>query len=114
MAAAKSAGPFLKVYLYRGFIGLPKIVQSHAKCLGLRQRYQTVYITPNPKAIGNLLKIKELVKVELVETRPPPREGPMYPKGYKVMHSLLPHHTHHTHQNHPNTQTHSAHGPESQ
>lgn len=82
-------GPFLKVYLYRGFIGLPKSIKDNAKCLGLTKRYQTVYVPPHPSCIGNILKIKELVKVELVDKKPAPRVGPMYPKGYAVQGNYL-------------------------
>lgn len=88
---AAPTGPFLKVYLYRGFIGLPKVVQDHAKCLGLHKRYQTVFIKPIPKTIGNLLKIKELVKVELVQSVPPKQQGPITAKGYRVLNNLLRH-----------------------
>ena len=78
-------GQFLKVYLYRGFIGLPKSIREHAKCLGLTKRFRTVYIPAVPIAVGNLLKIKELGKVELVNEKPIPRIGSsLYPKGYQV------------------------------
>jgi hypothetical protein len=40
--------------------------------------------------VGNLLKIKELVKVELVDERPAPRIGPLYSKGYQVAKTYLP------------------------
>ena len=88
---AKSAGkPFLRVLLHRGFIGLPRDVRDSARAIGLTKRHQTVYLRPTPIAIGNLLKIKELVKVSLAAARPAPRSGPMHPKGYAVLHSLLP------------------------
>lgn len=88
-AAARPRG-YLKVYLYRGFIGLPDAVRVHAKCLGLRKRFQTVYVRPAPAAIGNILKIKELVKVDLVAQKPPPRTTPLYPAGYAVCGTFLP------------------------
>ena len=87
-AVSKASG-YLKVYLYRGFIGLPKSVREHAKCLGLTKRFQTVYIPAAAPAVGNLLKIKELVKVQHVPEIPVPRK-PMYPRGYTVLSSYLP------------------------
>lgn len=89
-ALAESAGKFLKVKLFRGFIGLPKSAQEHARCIGLTKRFQTVYLQPEPHIVGNLLKIKELVKVELVNSMPPRRIGPLYPKGYHVTSTYLP------------------------
>jgi len=34
---------FLKVYLSRGFIGLPEIYRDYAIAIGLKKRGQTIY-----------------------------------------------------------------------
>jgi ribosomal protein L30/L7E len=86
----EATNKILKVKLFRGFIGLPAAAKEHARCIGLTKRFQTVYLRPAPELIGNLLKIKELVKVELVDQFPPQQAGPIYSKGYKVTGTFLP------------------------
>lgn len=78
---------FLKVYLNRGFIGLPQAVRESAKCLGLTRRYQTVFVRPLPLYVGHLLRIKELVRVSLVDAcdaRPANRASP---PGFSIVRS---------------------------
>lgn len=72
----------------RGFVGIDKTLARCAKCIGLARRFQTSYIPIHPLAIGNLLRLKELVRVEHVDTKPA-RAKPVYPKGYRVVGSLL-------------------------
>lgn len=84
----KFADGFLKIKLYRGFIGLPKKLRDNAKCLGLYKRFQTTYVPIIPETVGNLLKIKELVKVEYVKEKPVETK-PMYPPGYQVVGNYL-------------------------
>lgn len=79
---------FLKVKLMRGFIGIDKKLSKCARCIGLNKRFQTSYVPIHPLAIGNVLKLKELVRVEYVNTKPE-HVNPVYPKGYKVIGSLL-------------------------
>ncbi len=77
-------GRFLKVYLNRGFIGLPESVRDAARVLGLTRRYQTVYLEPNAVNVGSVLRIKELVRVSLVQSVPN-CTAPRFPKGYRVV-----------------------------
>lgn len=72
----------------RGFIGVDKTLKVNAECIGLRKRFQTTYIPITPENVGNLLKIKELVKVEHVVRKPDP-SIPLYPKGFSVVGSYL-------------------------
>ena len=90
VGGAPVTGKFLKVYLYRGFIGLPKAIREHAKCLGLRKRFQTVYLYPTASVIGNILKIKELVKVDLVDSIPQPNTDPLARAGFECIGTFLP------------------------
>lgn len=84
----RPAKGFLKVKLMRGFIGIDKTLAKCARCIGLNKRFQTSYLPLHPLAIGNLLKLKELVRIEYVDTKPA-QVNPVYPKGYKVVGSLL-------------------------
>jgi large subunit ribosomal protein L30 len=57
---------FWKVTLMRSGIGLPKRRNDTLTALGLRKRFRTVYKPVNPQITGLLLRVKELVKVDLV------------------------------------------------
>jgi large subunit ribosomal protein L30 len=57
---------FWKVTLMRSGIGLPKRRNDTLTALGLRKRFRTVYKPVNPQIAGLLLRVKELVKVDLV------------------------------------------------
>lgn len=50
----------------RSGIGLPKRRNDTLVALGLRKRFRTVYKPVNPQIAGLLLRVKELVKVDLV------------------------------------------------
>lgn len=58
---------FWKVTLMRSGIGLPKRRNDTLIALGLRKRFRTVYKPVNPQTAGLLLRVKELIKVELVK-----------------------------------------------
>lgn len=55
-----------KVTLMRSGIGLSKRRNDTLVALGLRKRFRTVYKPVNPQTAGLLLRVKELVKLELV------------------------------------------------
>jgi large subunit ribosomal protein L30 len=78
---------YWKVTLTRSGIGLPKNRVDTLVALGLRKRFRTVYKPVNPQIAGLLLRVKELVRVELVEdteTQEIMKERRRPEKGYVV------------------------------
>jgi ribosomal protein L30 len=59
---------YWKVTLTRSGIGLSKNRTNTLVALGLRKRFRTVYKPVNPQVAGLLLRVKELIRLELVET----------------------------------------------
>jgi large subunit ribosomal protein L30 len=87
-SASPASGKFFKVKLFRGFIGLPDKYKEWARTLGLRKRGQTNYVPVMPVTMGAIIKMKELLKVDLVDERPE-HNNPVYPKGYQVVDSYI-------------------------
>lgn len=60
---------FFKVTLKRSLIGLPQKTKLTAEALGVgsKRTGRTVYKTINPSNAGLILKLKELVDVEIVD-----------------------------------------------
>jgi large subunit ribosomal protein L30 len=58
---------YWKVTLIRSGIGLSKRRNDTLVALGLRKRFRTVYKQINPQIAGLLLRVKELIKLELVD-----------------------------------------------
>ncbi|QLG72216.1 hypothetical protein HG535_0C05700 [Zygotorulaspora mrakii] len=58
---------FYKVVLRRSLIGVPKSSRSIVKSLGLGKRGSVIYRRATPACAGSLVKIKELVSVEVTE-----------------------------------------------
>lgn len=54
----------LKITLVRGLAGKTKEQISALKSLGLSKRGQTKVLENSPAVIGNLVKVKHLVKIE--------------------------------------------------
>lgn len=52
----------------RSTIGLAPVVRKNMEALGLHKRFQTVYQKVSPSTAHRLLYVKELVKVELVDS----------------------------------------------
>ena len=76
-----------KVTLMRSGIGLSKRRNDTLVALGLRKRFRTVYKPVNPQTAGLLLRVKELVKLELVnetESREDVKARRRPAKGYIV------------------------------
>lgn len=86
--ATEASKKFFKVKLYRGFIGLPEKYREWARTLGLRKRGQTNYVPVMPETMGAIIKLKELLKVDLVDEKPD-YINPVYPKGYEVIDNYL-------------------------
>lgn len=59
---------YYKITLVRSLIGTPKATRAIVKTLGLGKRGSTVYRRVTPAIAGSILKVKELVDVELSET----------------------------------------------
>jgi len=77
--------PFWKVTLIRSGIGLPKRRNLALFALGLRKRFRTVYKPINPQIAGQLFRVKELIRVEIVDeiqTKEEMRAKRQPPKGY--------------------------------
>jgi ribosomal protein L30 len=88
MSSVVQLTKFFKVKLFRGFIGLPEKHREWAKNLGLRKRGETVYVPVRAETVGSILKLKELLKVDLVDEIPK-AINPTYPKGYQIVSSYL-------------------------
>lgn len=71
----------------RSGIGLSKRRNDTLVALGLRKRFRTVYKPINPQIAGLLLRVKELIKLELVDevkTKEEMREERKPERGYIV------------------------------
>ena len=58
---------YWKVTLIRSGIGLSKKRNDTLVALGLRKRFRTVYKPVNPQTAGLLVRVKELIRVEMVD-----------------------------------------------
>lgn len=61
---------YFKISLIRGSIGLSSKIKQACLSLGLKHRFQVVLRRVDEKHAGLILKVKELVKVELVNEIP--------------------------------------------
>ncbi|KAG0175255.1 hypothetical protein DFQ28_002115 [Apophysomyces sp. BC1034] len=86
-----SAAKYFKVTLTRSTIGLSKDYRAAAKTLGLHRLHQTTYQPVNASSAGLILKLKELVKVQNVESIPTREEldAAKPARGFKVVGSML-------------------------
>ncbi|KAI8092568.1 uncharacterized protein BX664DRAFT_327612 [Halteromyces radiatus] len=91
LSSSASASNYYKITLKRSTIGLSKDYKAAAHTLGLYRLHQTSYQPVNASTAGSILKLKELVKVENVDTIPT-REDILASKparGYKVIGSKI-------------------------
>jgi ribosomal protein L30 len=70
---------FFQITLMRSLIGLPSKTRRSVAALGLSKRHQVVWQPFTSPVVGTLLKVKELVTVELVSDIPPKMPTP---KGF--------------------------------
>ncbi|KAJ3325558.1 hypothetical protein HDV06_003328 [Boothiomyces sp. JEL0866] len=77
---------YYEITLRRGVIGLPEATRKIVSALGFQKRHQVVWRLVSPKSAGQILKIKELVHVRLVNEIPV-KISP--PSGYKKVSSLI-------------------------
>jgi large subunit ribosomal protein L30 len=57
---------YFRITLMRSGIGMPKRTQGVLKALGLRKRMKTVFYPVSPEVAGQIMRVKELIKVEEV------------------------------------------------
>jgi len=87
---------YWKVTLIRSGIGLPKRRNDTLIALGLRKRFRTVYKPVNPEVAGLLLRVKELIRLELVnekDMKEAMKERRKPEKGYVVESLGMPYST---------------------
>lgn len=58
---------YFKVTLMRSAIGLPARITGTLNALGLRKRMRTVYHPMTPDVAGQIMRVKELVDVQVTE-----------------------------------------------
>ena len=63
---------YLKVRLHRSLIGMPPYKRNAARALGLNKTHAIKYVKIVPHVLGNVLLLRHLLKVEKVESIPPP------------------------------------------
>ncbi|KAJ2714456.1 hypothetical protein H4R19_001722 [Coemansia spiralis] len=85
---ANSGGKLWKITLRRSPIGLHPRIRENARVLGLTRCGHAVYRPITNELAGIIIKVKEIVKVELVE-RATPLKQPA-PNGFQVIGRLNP------------------------
>lgn len=89
-AVAKNENNRLQVKLYRSVIGLPEKYMRIAESLGLKRTHQTSFVKVTPYTVGQIVKIKELVKVKLIEKSQVPPPGYLKaPQGFRIVGNML-------------------------
>ena len=89
-AVLSNSGNRLQVKLYRSVIGLPKKFYAITQAIGLRRTHQTVFLKITPYNVGQLVKLKELVKIKLIHKDQVPVKGYLRtPPGFKVIGNML-------------------------
>ena len=76
---------YYEICLMRGILGLPKQTRKIVQSLGLHTRHQVVWRLVGSRSAGQILKVKELVSVKLVNDIPPKS---VYPRGFQVVESF--------------------------
>jgi large subunit ribosomal protein L30 len=72
-----SAPTHFKITSLRSAIGLPKRYRQTLESLGIHRRGQTVFHVHNPVTAGKILRVKELVQVQNVDTSEIKRKAEM-------------------------------------
>lgn len=74
---AVKGNKYYQITLMRGMIGLPQSTRKIVRTLGLTKRHQIVWQPITSSVAGMILKLKELVRVELVAEIPPKKTVPI-------------------------------------
>ncbi|KAJ2076786.1 hypothetical protein H4R24_005509 [Coemansia sp. RSA 988] len=77
-----------KITLRRSPIGLHPQTRENARVLGLKRCGHVVYRPITNELAGVIIKVKEIIKLELVDQRDPPKTGA--PSGFEVIGRLNP------------------------
>ncbi|CAO3687267.1 unnamed protein product [Rhizopus stolonifer] len=86
-SSTKAAAEYYKITLKRFSIGLPDDIRGASRTLGLFRLHQTTYKPVNAGNAGLILKLKEIVKVELADSIPTKAElaAKKPARGYTVV-----------------------------
>jgi large subunit ribosomal protein L30 len=74
---AVKGNKYYQITLMRGMIGLPQSTRKIVRTLGLTKRHQIVWQPITSSVAGMILKLKELVRVELVHNIPSKKTVPV-------------------------------------
>lgn len=89
-AVLSNADNRLQVNLYRSIIGLPKKFIAITRAIGLRKTHQTVFLKITPYTVGQLVKLKELIKIKLIHKDQVPAKGYLKsPPGFKIVRNMM-------------------------
>ena len=89
-AVAKNKSNRLQIKLYRSLIGLPEKYKRIAASLGLKRTHQTSFVGVTPYHVGQIVKIKELLKVKLIDKSSVPPPGYLKtPAGFRIVGNML-------------------------
>ncbi|GMM36753.1 mitochondrial 54S ribosomal protein YmL33 [Saccharomycopsis crataegensis] len=83
---------FYRITMHRSAAALPLVYKETLRTLGLKKRGSVAYQKVSPAAAGMIAKVKELVKLELVEeskTKTQERQERKSKPGFSVMGSRL-------------------------
>jgi ribosomal protein L30 len=83
---ASSQPLMYQITLMRSYIGLPKQTRDIIQTLGLKNRRQVVYKPIDAAMAGMILKLKEIVKVDLVSEIPKKEHIPL---GYEKISNCI-------------------------
>ncbi|KAI9228103.1 MAG: hypothetical protein DHS80DRAFT_31141 [Piptocephalis tieghemiana] len=86
-AATSNENQYFRVTLHRSPIGLPFKVRRTLDALGLGKKSSVAHLPCNKSSIGSLLKVKELVQVELTDVIRPKRQR--VERGWTVLGNQL-------------------------
>ncbi|KAI8342060.1 hypothetical protein BC941DRAFT_415260 [Chlamydoabsidia padenii] len=91
LSTTTAAANYYKITLKRSTIGLSKDYKAAAHTLGLYRLHQTSYQPVNASTAGSILKLKELVKVENVNSIPTRQDllAAKPARGYQVIGSKI-------------------------
>jgi large subunit ribosomal protein L30 len=89
-AIMRNAKKRLQVTLYRGVVGLPKKVRDAARQLGFKRTHQTLWLKVSPYNVGQLVKLKELIRLKIVNEEHVPKAGYLKtPTGFHIVGNVL-------------------------
>lgn len=79
---------YYKITQTRSIIGMPPKIRGNIKSLGLKKRCQTVYRKVSLATANQILKVKELVSVDLVDnfkSEEEMKKEKKFPLGFEIL-----------------------------